>query len=168
VVWFDAHADGNTPDRSATGYLGGMVLSGAAGLWDTGLGAGLSLAKVVLAGTRDIDQPERRLIEAGAPVLVAPGADFADRLARAVDGRAVYVHIDCDVLEPGLVPTEYCAPGGLDLTQLQHACAVLARREVVGLEIAEFEAVWAETGRSAECDALLAALSPLITVAVEG
>jgi arginase len=168
VVWFDAHADSNTPAQSSTGYLGGMVLSGAAGLWETGLGAGLSLANVVLVGVRDIDPAERRLIEAGAPILVAPGADFAARLARAVDGRAVYVHLDCDVLEPGLVPTEYRAPGGLDLTQLQHACAVLAQHEVVGLEVAEFEAVWAETGRPAETDRLLDALSPLLKAVVDG
>ena len=32
VVWFDAHADLNTPDGSITGYLGGLALSGPAGL----------------------------------------------------------------------------------------------------------------------------------------
>jgi len=48
-------------------------------------------------------------------------------------------YLDCDVLEPGIVPTEYRVPGGLDLQQLKGALQVLAECEVVGLEIAEFE-----------------------------
>ena len=32
VVWFDAHADLNTPGSSETGYLGGLALSGPMGL----------------------------------------------------------------------------------------------------------------------------------------
>jgi arginase len=35
VVWFDAHADLNTPDNTTTGYLGGLVLSAAIGCWDS-------------------------------------------------------------------------------------------------------------------------------------
>ena len=38
VLWFDAHGDFNTPETSGTGYLGGMVLAAACGLWDSGHG----------------------------------------------------------------------------------------------------------------------------------
>lgn len=31
VVWFDAHADLNTPDNTTTGYLGGLALSTSLG-----------------------------------------------------------------------------------------------------------------------------------------
>jgi arginase len=161
AVWFDAHGDCNTPEQSATGYLGGMVLSGAAGLWPTGLGAGLDLGRVVLAGARDLDGAERCLVEAGAPTLVAPGRDFCARLSRAVAGRPAYVHLDCDVLDPGLVPTEYGVPDGLDFTQLRDACASLAAGDVVGLEIAEFEAS-PGGGLPEEAEPLLAAVSPLV------
>ena len=44
-----------------------------------------------------------------------------------------------DVLEPGLVPTEHRVAGGLSLQQLKSIFEVLAEREVVEVEIAEFE-----------------------------
>lgn len=43
IVWFDAHGDCNMPEHATSGYLGGIVLTGAAGKWNSGLGAGLSL-----------------------------------------------------------------------------------------------------------------------------
>ena len=39
--WLGAHGDFNTPETTASGFLGGMCLAGACGLWDTGFGAGL-------------------------------------------------------------------------------------------------------------------------------
>jgi arginase len=162
IVWFDAHGDCNLPSQSTTGYLGGLVLTGAAGQWDTGLGQGLDLADVVLVGARDLDPPELALIAAGAPLLVAAGPNLAERLAAAIGDRPVYVHLDCDVLNPGLVPTEYSAPDGLSFDDLKAACAVLARNRVTGLEIAEFEASFAETGAPGDAGALLEALAPLL------
>ena len=75
--------------------------------------------------------------------------------------REVYVHLDCDVLEPGVVPLEYEVTGGLSLADL-HACAVeLARRTVLGVEIAEFESTWAD-GRRGDPDVLIDAIEPLL------
>jgi arginase len=162
VVWFDAHGDCNQPAHSTTGYLGGMVLTGAAGVWDTGLGQGLDLADVVLVGARDLDPCEAALIAAGGPRLVSSGPGIAQRLAAAIGDRPVYVHLDCDVLEPGLAPTEYSVENGLSFADLRDACAVLARNRVIGLEIAEFEDVFAQTGAAGDVDALLDALAPLL------
>lgn len=139
VVWFDAHADLNTPAGSATGYLGGLAFAGPLGLWDSGLGAGLDPRNAILVGARDLDAPERRLIEDGAVTLVPVADDLADRLRTAIDGRPVYVHLDCDVLEPGTVPTDYRVPGGMTLAQLRDCAAVLAEHELVGIEIGELE-----------------------------
>ena len=162
VVWFDAHGDINTPDTTQSGYLGGMVLTGAAGRWDSGLGGGLDLENVVLVGARDLDPAERALIDAGAPKLVTAGPNLAERLNAAIADRAIYVHLDCDVLEPGLVPTEYSVPGGLTLGDLQTACGVIARNEVVGLEIAELEVAQEGSAQAHSIGALLDALQPLI------
>ncbi|MDB6090008.1 MAG: arginase/agmatinase/formiminoglutamase [Gammaproteobacteria bacterium] len=162
IVWLDAHADSNTPATTVTGYLGGLVLTGAAGLWHTGLGGGLSLSNVVLVGARDIDPAERVLIEAGAPQLVAPGANLAARLQAAVGDSPVYVHIDCDVLDPGIVPTEYTVAGGLSLADLRSACATLARNEVIGVEVAELEATGKVSEDIACATKLLDALQPLL------
>ena len=65
VVWFDAHGDSNLPSSSSVPYLGGMVITGAAGHWDSGLGGGLSMSNVVLVGARDLDPHERQLIDSG-------------------------------------------------------------------------------------------------------
>ena len=160
VVWFDAHGDLNTPQTTTTGYLGGMVLTGAAGLWDSGLGGDLDLSRVVLIGARDLDPAERARIDAGAPKLVTCGAGLPERLREVINRRPVYVHLDCDVLEPGIVPTEYSVPGGLTLEDLRAVCEVLATSEVVGFEIAEFEATGDDPG--APIPALLDAVEPLI------
>jgi arginase len=163
IVWFDAHGDINTPDTTKSGYLGGMVVTGAAGLWDSGLGGDLNLSNVVLVGARDIDPAERALIDAGAPTLVTAGPNLAQRLRSAIADRAIYVHIDCDVLEPGLVPTEYRVAGGLTFDDLRDACRVLAGNEVVGLEIAELEAAPGDARVASSIAGLLDALEPLIT-----
>lgn len=162
VVYFDAHGDLNTPATSTTGYLGGLVISGAAGLWDSGLGGGLDLAKVVLVGARDLDPAERALIDAGRLTHIPPGSELPERLREAIGTAPVYVHIDCDVLDPGIVPTEYVADNGLSLADLRAACETMARNGIVGAEIAEFEATWKETGAAADTAGLVTAIEPLL------
>jgi len=160
VIWFDAHADINTPQTSTTDYLGGLALGGPLGLWDSGLGAGLQPGNVILAGTRDIDGPEQKLIDEGAITLIGPGIDFAERLRRAVAGRPVYVHIDCDVLEPGIVPTDYLVAEGLSLHDLHQAAEALALSDILGIEIGELEADPAD-GQDLAIP-LLQALNPIL------
>ncbi len=161
VVWFDAHADSNTPASTTSGFLGGMVISGAIGLWDSGLGGNLTAANVVLVGARDIDATEQALIKAGILRLVPPGDRLVDELRRAIAGRPVYVHLDCDVLNPGIVPTDYSVEGGLSLAELRDACTVIAEHEIVGVEIAEFQNAWELGGEPVSPAQLLDAVSPL-------
>lgn len=140
VLWFDAHADLNTPENTTTGYLGGLALSGPLGLWDSGLGSGLAEQNAILVGARDIDQPEQELIDTARIGLVPVGPHMAEELRRIIAGRPVYVHIDCDVLEPGTVPTDYAVANGMTLAQLEACAHVLAKGEIVGVEIGELEA----------------------------
>ncbi len=162
VVWIDAHGDLNTPRTSSTGYLGGMPLAAAAGLWDSGLGNGLPLENVVLVGSRDLDTGEMALIKSGKVRLVSPGPELITQLRTAIDGRPIYIHLDCDVLEPGIVPTNYRVPGGLTLDNLHAASILLAEYEILGLEIAEFENAWSENAEAVSPSVLLDALEPLI------
>lgn len=162
VVWFDSHADLNTPENTTSGYLGGLALAGAAGLWESGLGSGLALSNIVLVGVRDLDPPETALIQSGKVRLVSPHPDMADDLRRAIAGRPVYVHLDCDVLNPGIVPTDYSHDGGIDLAQLHALCSLIAEHEVIGLEIAELQSAWVTGGPPVSVDPLLDALAPLI------
>lgn len=161
IVWLDAHGDCNLPGLTTSGYLGGLVLRAAAGLWDSGLGAGIDLADVVLVGARDLDPFERALVEEGRLRLLPPGPGLAARLETAVAGRPVYVHLDCDVLAPGVVPTEYQVPGGLGLAELGEVAAMLAELPLAGLEIAEFEAEWPD-GTPGDARPLVDALAPLL------
>lgn len=162
VVWFDAHADLNTPETTPSGYLGGMGLAGGAGLWDSGLGAGLALSRVILVGTREVDPAEQDVIDAYGVRVVPVQDDMASALRQAIAGRPVYVHLDCDVLEPGIVPTDYAARGGLTLAQLRTACAAVGEGLCVGLEIAEFEGTWRDSGPPVSPAPLLEAIEPLL------
>jgi arginase len=157
LVWLDAHGDINCPADTTTGFLGGMALSGALGWWDTGLDTGSTGTPAVLVGTRDIDPAERVRVNAGDVTIIPPGPVIGPRLTDVIAGRPVSFHIDCDVLEPGLVATDYQVPGGLSLEDL-HACAeAAALSEVVGVEISEYEG----PGHASIQD-LLDALDPLL------
>ncbi len=161
IVWFDAHGDSNLPSSHVEPYLGGMVITGAAGYWDTGLGSGLSMSNIVLVGARDLDPHEKQLVTSGVLKILAPGPRLAERLGAVVGNREVYVHLDCDVLEPGLVPIEYEVPNGLSFAELRACAEELGRRRVVGVEIAEFESQFKD-GRPANADPLIDAIAPLL------
>jgi arginase len=163
VVWFDSHADLNTPASTTTGYLGGLAFAGPLGLWETGLGAGIDLGQVVLVGQRDLDPFEAELILAAKIPHIKPGSDLGAGLRQAIAGRPVYVHLDCDVLNPGIVPTDYVCDGGLTLAELKSCAEVIADHKVIGIEIAEFQVAWSEGGDPVSPDPLLEALSPLLT-----
>jgi arginase len=162
IVWFDAHADCNTPSTSTTGYLGGMVISAAVGLWDSGFGGDLNPSHVVLAGARDIDDAERMLIDTTPFHHIPVGPGIAQALCDAVGDSPVYIHLDCDVLAPGLLPTEYEVEGGLSFDALAECFRALARNEVLGVEIAELQSHWPELGTPAPVETLLSALEPLL------
>lgn len=162
IVWFDSHGDLNPPEESTTGYLGGLAFAGPLGMWDSGLGNGLDFSQVILVGQRDLDPFEIELINKHNIPHIKPGADYAAELRAAIAGRPVYVHLDCDVLEPGIVPTDYKHEGGLSLDDLYTCCAVIAEHELVGIEIAEFENSWEVGGEPVSPSALLDALAPLI------
>ena len=134
VLWLDAHADFNTPETTVSGYLGGMCLAAACGLWDAGLPdvPPLDPTAVIACGLRDVEGPESVLLETRGVVRIArPGL-----LADALHGRRVFVHLDLDILDPSVIPSPFPAPGGLSdaglrtlLTEVASSC------ELIGCEI---------------------------------
>jgi arginase/N-omega-hydroxy-L-arginine amidinohydrolase len=157
VVWFDAHADINVPTDTATGYLGGMAFSGPLGWWDSGLGGGLPDQQAILVGARDLDPAEIEHVTAGRVALVPPGPGIGERLADVLQGRPAFLHVDCDVMEPGLFTTDYTVRGGLSLDDLTTCASVLAAGDVVGAENGEFEG-----SGSATADDLVTAVEPVL------
>lgn len=162
IVWFDSHADLNTPEVTTTGYLGGLAFAGPIGMWESGLGDGLKLSQIILVGQRDLDPFEVALIEENNIPHIKPNSDFKNELEKAIAGRAVYVHLDCDVLEPGIVPTDYVHDGGLTLADLKLCSEVIASHQFVGIEIAELQNSWTHDSEPVDFSPLLDALSPLL------
>lgn len=139
VLWVDAHGDFNTPQTTDSGYLGGMVLAAACGLWDSGHGAGINPRQVVLVGARDLDKPEEKLLrDCGATILTPTHSDPATVL-KHIAGREVWVHIDWDVLEPGYIPAAYKVPGGLLPRDVRVILEAIPGENFAGIEFAEFE-----------------------------
>jgi arginase family enzyme len=140
VLWLDAHGDFNTPDTTASGFLGGMALSGAVGLWDAGLDAEPFPAdRVVMAGVRDLDAPERELLERSAVTVVGAGLDTLVAVQNALDRSPVYVHLDVDVLDPEQMPAQFPVPGGLRPDKLYDLLEAVADEcEIVGVEVTAF------------------------------
>jgi arginase/N-omega-hydroxy-L-arginine amidinohydrolase len=139
VLWIDAHGDFNTPDTTDSGYLGGMVLAGACGLWDSGHGAGLRSTQVVLVGARDIDEQERQLLDKARVRIIPPERATPANVLEAVGDRPVWIHIDWDVLEPGHLPADYSVPNGMLPQQIRAIFEALQDR-ILGIELAEFNA----------------------------
>jgi arginase len=118
IAWFDAHGDFNTPDTTLSGYLGGMPLACACGrgleiLRDaTGLTQPVNEANVVMVGIRDLDPPEKALLDT-TPVRI-----FNAQTASAfvADACPTYLHFDIDVMDPSLAPgVNFLTPNGLSL-----------------------------------------------------
>lgn len=132
ILWLDAHADFNTPDTSSSRFLGGMGLAGACGLWETGFGGELDPARVIMFGVRDVEGGERVLLERqGVGTVDRPGA-----LADLLDARKVFIHLDLDILDPAVLPSDFPADGGLDLEQLRRLLDLVAgAADVIGVEI---------------------------------
>jgi arginase len=136
VLWLDAHADFNTPATTVSGYLGGMCLAAACGLWDGGFDLPrVDPAAVVMCGVRDVEGPESVLLETKGVVRIArPGL-----LAEALEDHQVFIHLDLDVLDPAIISSPFPAAGGLSdaglrtlLTEVASAC------DLIGCEITGF------------------------------
>ncbi|MEA2190100.1 MAG: arginase [Solirubrobacteraceae bacterium] len=128
VLWLDAHADFHTPQTTTSGYLGGMCLAAACGLWDSGFGAGVEPPRVIMHGVREVDGPERVALDLG-------GVHRIDEPAQ-LEGLELFVHIDLDVLDPDVYPAQFPVPGGMAPPELRaflaHAAGVCT---IVGAEI---------------------------------
>ena len=116
LLYFDAHADFNTPETTLSGMLGGMDVAVAAGMClsrlrlKTGLDPTLPTKYIVFGGLRDIDPLERELLDRSEcsylsveDIRACSGAvdDQVRQLSRLTD--VIYVHVDMDVLDPSEV-----------------------------------------------------------------
>ena len=162
VVWFDAHGDSNLPSSNAVPYLGGMVLTGAAGHWDSGLGAGLNLSNVVLVGARDLDPHEKELIAAGQLKVVEVGPKPCRAAGRRGRQRATSMCTSTATCSsPASCPSNTRCRAASRSKICAPAPSGSRERKIIGVEIAEFESEWLD-GRPASPDRLVDAIAPLL------
>ncbi|CAO97798.1 arginase family protein [Erwinia tasmaniensis] len=138
LLWIDAHGDFNTPHTTSTGYLGGMALAGACGLWDSGYGHGIRPEQVILIGAHDIDEAELLSLKQHSVRNIIPEKVNPENVIKNIEGSKVWIHIDWDVLDPGQINADYKVKGGLPLSTLIDTLKAIPASQVLGLEIAEF------------------------------
>jgi arginase len=170
ILWLDAHGDYNTPETSGSGYLGGMALAGACGVWDTGLADPIDPARVVLAGVRDLDPRERELLEESPVIVVGASLETLVYTQNALDRAPIFVHLDLDVIDPESFPTtQVPAPGGLGADKLYDLLeAVAGECEVIGLEVTAFDAPDDALERQDAASVAVHVLDPLLDAVQRG
>lgn len=148
IVWFDQHADINTPDTSTTGFLDGMALATVLGLCWRGMTDAIPGFKPVepsrclLAGARDLEAAETRLLE-NLPVIRAACGEAPAKAAalQATGATRAHLHLDLDVLDPEeLQVNRYAGPGGPDPEQLRNAvCGLAGHVPIAGMTISAYD-----------------------------
>jgi arginase/N-omega-hydroxy-L-arginine amidinohydrolase len=162
LLWIDAHGDFNTPQTTQSGYLGGMVLAAACGLWDSGHGNGLNPAQVVVIGARDIDAAEADLLQQSGVRILAPAETSPEAVLSVIGDAPVWIHVDWDALEPGFVPAAYAISDGLTPDTLRAIFEAIPKAQIAGIELAEFEASNDAIADAASLAFLVHAVSPLL------
>ncbi len=175
IIWFDAHADFNTPETTPSGNVHGMALAAILG---EGIFADREWAdapnveesNVAMVGLRSIDPGEReRLVESDVHVYTMTDIDergittvVRDALAAVTDGvDQLSVSLDLDFLDPNEAPgVGTPVRGGVSYREA-HAAMELVHTEadakLAALELVEVNPILDESNRTAELACELAA-----------
>ena len=146
LLYLDAHGDLNTPASSPSRRFHGMVLRAVLGEAAPAIAAlgrrPLAASQIVMAGTRDLDPPERHFLEAAAIRPWPPDAIGDGRVLAAVAAHPAsrwHVHLDLDVLDPSDFPdVTIPTPGGPTLEAVTALLVGLVGvRELASLAITE-------------------------------
>jgi arginase len=181
MVWFDAHADMNTPETTPSGNIHGMPLAtllgyGAPELRDVaGFSPKLDPRYVAHIGARDVDQGERELIHRlGMRFFTMREIDergmsacIDDAIAIASRAPAGYcVTLDVDALDPGDAPgSGTVVRGGLSYRESHLAMEKIAEKGgMLSLEVVEINTALDYNNRTAELgvELILSALGKTI------
>jgi arginase len=162
VAWFDAHADFNTPDTTASGFLDGTALSAITG----GSWRQLALSvpgfrpipeeNVCVVGARDLDAMEKRLLSASGVATVS-ASDVRAALPAAMEGLTrnvdrIHVHIDLDVLDASVARANtYAVGGGLTVEDLEFAVSSIGQAlPIAGITLSAYDPAGDSDGRAAK------------------
>jgi len=153
VIWFDAHADLNTPANTPSGNVHGMVLGAALGLDDGAFESpawplpSVDPARTVLLGTRLLDPGEKAAArELGIRVITMSEIDrigiepaVREALEHVNGDGFVHVSLDLDVVDPEEAPgVGTPVRGGLSYREAHLAMELVAEAGVMSsLDVVE-------------------------------
>lgn len=157
-VWFDAHADMNTPDSSPSGNVHGMPFAATLGVGAEsltnifGFSPKIKPEQCVLIGARDLDARERRLVkDSGVHVFTMRTIDeqgmravMEKSLALAnTDTAGFVVSFDMDVVDPDEAPgVGTPVPGGITFREAHLAMEMIADcKKMVAMELVEINPI---------------------------
>ncbi|MCA9736484.1 MAG: arginase [Gemmatimonadota bacterium] len=166
LIWFDAHADMNTPDSTPSGNIHGMALSvllgqGAPALTRMAGGApALRAEHTSIVGARDIDATEAEIVRAsGVRVFTMSeiddrgmGACAEEAIARATSGTAgFHLSFDLDAIDPQIAPgVGTPVRGGITYREAHLMCEKAARTGgILSMDMVELNPVLDSENRSA-------------------
>ncbi|MCW5821661.1 MAG: arginase [Cyanobacteria bacterium TGS_CYA1] len=177
LVWFDAHGDINTPDTTSSGNVHGMPLAVSLGYGDKrmvdllGFSPKVQPNRSVLIGIRDLDPPEREMIDQSGitPYTIRDidhlGLSRVTDLAVSSLGSDIaglHLSFDIDVIDPDVAPgVSTAAPGGLNYRESLHALTLLAESRLLrSIDIVELNPANDIRNKTAELatDLILASL----------
>jgi arginase len=181
LIWFDAHADMNTPETTPSGNIHGMPLAALLGHGPrelthvAGFAPKLDPAYCAHVGARDIDPAERELIrQTGLRFFtmreidergMSACMDEAIEIARRAPGGYA-VTLDVDALDPGDAPgSGTVVRGGLTYREAHLAMEKIAEAGgMISIEVVEINTTLDVNNRTAELgvELILSALGKTI------
>ncbi len=149
VLWLDAHGDLNIPELSPSKCFHGMPLRTLLGdgnqeIINT-LFSKLSTDQLLLAGQRDLDEPEKNFIDAKKMQVISideinSSMDHVVNAIKAKQSDNLYIHLDLDVLELNEFPHVMVpAPNGLKTQSLLDLLRLLDNQfNLAGISLLEY------------------------------
>ena len=155
LLWFDRHADLNTPASTPSGRLDGMALAAIQGrgsaelvrFW--GEPPLIREPDTLLYGLQQVDPPEQEFLSR-SPVRYMYAVDIQQKGARSAaqnalaqlhtDAREFMLHLDLDVIaEEEFSATNVPGSGGLSFTDVQESLTEFAKQKnLLGLDVAQY------------------------------
>ena len=167
MIWFDAHADMNTPRTSPSGNVHGMPLAallghGSKALTDLcGFAPKISPENTVLIGIRSLDTTERAIVKkSGVRVFtmkeidrMGMGAVIDQAIATVTSGTAgFHLSFDLDGMDPKDAPgTGTPEQGGVTYREAHLMMELISDSEkLIGLEMVEVNAILDHHNKTAD------------------